>query len=163
MTNLISIKTLKTNYLFDQNFDDKFIISSIVKNQDFYIKPIIGDERFDDLIYRIDNNLLDDDDIALLDKIEPVLAYYVLTDAMYNASYKIKNIGLDQPNTDRFNELIKVSQRHEKTAERYAEILIKFLNQCSTDIVKNTKSGIFFGENPEYIYRHYKYNLKRKW
>lgn len=165
MTNLISIKTLKTNYLFDQNLDDKFILSNIVKVQDFKIKPIITEAVFDELIDRIDNDLLDDDDIALLEKIEPCIAYYVMSEAAYASTYKLKNYGLDQPNTDRFAELIKVAQRYEKDGDRYCELLIKFINKpCTTpNITEGAKTGIYFGSNPEYLWRKYKYNLIRKW
>lgn len=162
MTNLISLKTLKTNYLFDQNLDDKFILSNIVKIQDFKIKPIITEEVFNDLIERIDTNTLDDDDIELLDKIEPCIAYYVMGEVYIASTFKLKNNAGDNFQ-DRFNELIKLANHYTKDGDRYCEILIKYINKpCETpNITSNTASGIYFGRNADYLAQKYKYI--RRW
>ena len=50
---MISLKTLKDNYLIDDNLDDKYVLPVIVKGQDFIIRPILGSTKYNEIIEQI--------------------------------------------------------------------------------------------------------------
>ena len=147
MTLLISIKTLKDSYLIDDNMSDKYLISNIVKGQDFVIRPLIGDSKYNSLIEGVEDGTLTEDDKYLLAKIEPVLAYYVMSEAMYSSAYKFKNKGLeDTNNASKFSELVAISKKYLMDSQHYAQILGDYFSaSCTSATSKVYKSGLYLG------------------
>lgn len=143
---LISIKTLKDSYLIDDNMSDKYLISNIVKGQDFVIKPLIG-EKYEEIVEQIENDSLSDDNKYLLAKIEPVLAYYVMSEAMYSSAYKFKNKGLeDANNASKFSELVAISKKYLLDSQHYAQILGDYFSaSCNSETNKVYKTGLYLG------------------
>lgn len=143
---LISIKTLKDKYLIDDNLEDKYLISNISKAQDFVVAPLIG-EKFTEIKEQIENDSLTDDNKYLLDKIEPVIAYYVMSEVIYSTAYKFKNKGLeDTNNASKFSELVAISKKYLMDSQHYAQILGDYFSaSCTSATSKVYKSGLYLG------------------
>lgn len=150
MTLMISIKTLKDRYLIDNNLEDKYIISNIVKAQDFIIQPILGRDKFTEVMVEIESGNLSEDNKYLLDKIEPVIAYYVMSEVVYSTAYKFKNKGLEEgSDSNRFSELVKISKKYLIDSQHYQQLLEGYFernNDCSSKSSTSVyKTGIFIG------------------
>lgn len=143
---LISIKTLKDNYLIDDNLEDRYLLSNIVKAQDFVVAPLIGD-KYKEIVEQIENGSLTEDNKYLLDKIEPVIAYYVMSEVVYSTAYKLKNQGLEEgANSSRFSELVSISKKYALDSQHYAQILGDyFSNSCTNTTNKVYKTGLYLG------------------
>lgn len=153
---MISIKTLKDNYLLDDNIDDKYVISAISKSQDFIIRKVLGVTKYKQLLSDIESGSVNsEDEILLKEYIHPVLAYYVISEVIFATAYKLKNAPdyQDNPNTDRFEELVRVSKKYANDSQAYEQILREYI--CDNNIVLSTtdgpvlksgyKTGIFLG------------------
>lgn len=129
---MISLKTLKDEYLIDDNLDDKYIIPVITKGQLFIVKPLLGNLKYDQLINDIYNNTTSsDDEILIKDYIQPVLAYYILSEVVYSTAYKMKNNPDYQNNpsaSERFNELIRVSKHYLNDSNHFEQILRDYIS-----------------------------------
>lgn len=143
---LISIKTLKDKYLIDDNLEDKYLISNISKAQDFVVAPLIG-KKFTEIKEQIENDSLTDDNKYLLDKIEPVIAYYVMSEVVYSTAYKFKNKGLeDANNASKFSELVAISKKYLMDSQHYAQILGDYFSaSCTSATSKVYKTGLYLG------------------
>ena len=146
MVLFISIKTLKDKYLIDDNLEDKYLISNISKAQDFVVAPLIG-KKFTEIKEQIENDSLTDDNKYLLDKIEPVIAYYVMSEVVYSTAYKFKNKGLeDANNASKFSELVAISKKYLMDSQHYAQILGDYFSaSCTSATSKVYKSGLYLG------------------
>lgn len=135
---LISIKTLKERYLVDDNLEDKYIIPNIQKGQDFIIKPLLGKTLYDNIIDQIINGTTSSETQELLEKIEPILAYYVMSEIFYITAYKFKNKGIE--GDGKFEELIRISRKYLKDSEAYQQLLDECVNGK-----KVIKTGLYLG------------------
>jgi Glu-tRNA(Gln) amidotransferase subunit E-like FAD-binding protein len=145
---LISIQTLKNEYLIDDNLDDKYIQSHIKKCQDFIIKPLLGETLYNELLSQIENNSLTEKNETLIEEyIQPVIAYFVMSEVVFSIAYKLKNAGVESGDVDRFNELVKISNKYKADSDEYQQILKRYvcLNGVSIVPEKETIScGIYF-------------------
>lgn len=165
---LTSLSTLKTNYLFDQNLDDKFLISNIIKIQDFTIIPIITEITYNELVSGITQNNLTNEQKTLLNYIEPVIAWYLMSEVSWATVYKMKNRGIETGDMTRIDELIKLSQKYGKDGDHYCELLINYYNSLDkkhdVELMDNLKVGITLTDNYAYKRRYvYKTDLFRRW
>lgn len=145
MVLLISIKTLKDNYLIDDNLEDRYLLSNIVKAQDFVVAPLIGD-KYKEIVEQIENGSLTEDNKYLLDKIEPVIAYYVMSEVVYSTAYKLKNQGLEEgANSSRFSELVSISKKYALDSQHYAQILGDYFSKSCSTTNKVYKTGLYLG------------------
>lgn len=152
---MISLKTLKDSYMLDDNIEDKYVIPSIIKAQDFIIRKVLGVNKYNQLISDIESDSVNSNDMILLEYIEPVIAYYTLSEVIFATAYKLKNAPnyQDNPNTDRFEELVRVSKKYANDSQAYEQILREYI--CDNNIVLSTtegpvlksgyKTGIFLG------------------
>lgn len=131
-TFLISLTRLKDFYLIDENLSDKYIISNIQKIQDFVIKPLIGEDKYNEIISEIENNNVSDINTTMLDYIEPIIAYGVMSEVLYS-TYKLKNSMIDEPNSSRYDEITQLSKKYKNDSEHYATILEDWI--CDNGIV----------------------------
>lgn len=152
-THLISIETLKSFYPIDENVEQKVIISNIQKSENFQIIPLIGRVKFDELITYIEDiktggtsNVLND--TLLQTYIEPVIGWFVISEVLFNNTFKTKNIGNNQGDPNAFYLVQKAAQKFRDDSENYLEILRKFLSE--NDIKEEEtfvhKSTIFLGD-----------------
>lgn len=148
---MISIKTLKDYYPYDDNIEDKYVIPNIIKGQDFIIRPLIGDTKTDEILSEISNGAVSDTNAEWLKKIEPVLAWWTLSEVLYTTAYKIKNAPVTEtsPGVARFEELIKISTRLRRDSEQYSGILTDWIcgkeNIGTAPGLKTYKTGIYLG------------------
>ena len=146
MTLMISLKTLKDNYLIDDNLSDKYILPVIKKGQDFIIRPLLGETVYDTIINEIETDNLSDDSKIILNKIEPILAYYVMSEVVYSTAYKLKNEGLENnDSSNRFNELVRISKKYLLDSQHYESLLKDFISPCTKKGVNIYKSGLYIG------------------
>ena len=139
---LIGLKTLKEQYLIDDNIEDKYILSVIKKGQDFILRKVLGSEKLKQLLNDVENDSVsDDDDILIKNYIQPILAYYTMSEVVYSTAYKLKNNPEFQlnPNSTRFDELIKISKKYLIDSQSYEQILRDYI--CEYNIILST-SGI---------------------
>lgn len=144
-TFLISLNRLRDFYLVDENVQDKYIISNIQKCQDFVVKPIIGEDKYNELISQIDNNNLTLINTQMLDYIEPVIAYYVCGEIFYS-TYKIKNAGIEDANSNRFEEIKQISKKYRNDSEHYATILEEWVCDNSVTLTERERSNNVFNQ-----------------
>lgn len=143
---MISIKTLKDSYLIDDNLSDKYILPVIKKGQDFIIRPILGEKLYSQIIEEIENDTLTDNSKDILNKIEPILAYYIMSETVYSLAYKLKNEGLENnDSSNRFDELVRISKKYLLDSQHYESLLKDFINPCTKDGVNIYKSGLYLG------------------
>lgn len=149
-TYLISLQTLKADYPIDENLDDKYIKPQILKCQDIIVRPLLGDDKWDEIINQIDNNSVStDNDILIKDYIQPLIAYYVMSEVVYATAYKLKNEGIADPNSDRFNELVKISKKYLIDSDSYQSRLKQYMclkTNLTVDPLYRYKSGIYLGD-----------------
>lgn len=146
MTLMISIKTLKDTYLIDDNLSDKYILPVIKKGQDFIINPLLGKTVYDTIINEIETDNLSDDSKIILNKIEPILAYYVMSEVIYSTAYKLKNQGLEENvDSNRFNELVRISKKYLLDSQHYESLLKDFISPCTKKGTSIYKSGLYIG------------------
>lgn len=155
MTLMISLKTLKDIYTIDENVDDKYLLSTIQKGQDFIVAKVLGLTKYNELLRAIESNNLTDEDNVLLGYIEPILAYYVMSETVFSVAYKMKNNPdyLSNPNPSRFDELVKISKKYLIDSQHYEQILRDYI--CDNNVVLSTedspvlksgyKTGIYLG------------------
>ena len=105
-TLLISAKELKNaNTLISANLDDNYLSATIVTCQEVYLEQITGTalyHRLQELVYNQITNAPDalndpeneDYKILLEDMIKPFLKARALVDVLYNAAFKIRNMGV---------------------------------------------------------------------
>lgn len=142
MTYLISLETLKKNYSFDENLSDKYILPIIQKGQDFIIRKVLGTTKFNQLLVDTENKSVSDDDKILINQyIHPVLAYYCLSEVIFATAYKVKNNPdyQNQQSIDRFNELIKISNKYLIDSQTYETILREYI--CDNNIILSTEDS----------------------
>ena len=142
---MISIKTLKDSYLIDDNLSDKYILPVIKKGQDFIIRPILGEKLYSQIIEEIENGILTEDSEDILNKIEPILAYYVMSEVVYSTAYKLKNEGLENnDSSNRFDELVRISKKYLLDSQHYENLLKDFI-KVPCDKKNIYKSGLYLG------------------
>lgn len=142
---MISIKTLKDSYLIDDNLSDKYILPVIKKGQDFIIRPLLGEKLYSQVIEEIENGNLTEDSEDILNKIEPILAYYVMSEVVYSTAYKLKNEGLENnDSSNRFDELVRISKKYLLDSQHYESILKDFI-KVPCDKKNVYKSGLYLG------------------
>lgn len=105
-TLLISAKELKNaNTLISANLDDNYLSATIVTCQEVYLEQITGTalyHKLQELVYNQITNAPDalndpeneDYKILLEDMVKPFLKARTLVDVLYNAAFKIRNMGV---------------------------------------------------------------------
>lgn len=154
-------------YGFDSNTDQAYIIPNIYKCQRFVIRPVLGDDFYNQLLKYVEDVkseiIQQDDELNLLinEYIQPVIAYYVRSEILFSTAYKMKNTSTD--NSDKFNELIKISKKYLNDSEGFLELLKKYMCEKSYIIGEDYKfrSSIFLGDT-SYMDKDYKFNNSRK-
>lgn len=136
---LISPTVLKSEYNVDDNLDDKYLTSNIIKGEDFIIKKILTETKYNELITQISTQSVSAENEKLIKQyIKPCLAYYVLSEVVYSTAYKMKNNPDYQNNPssgERFNELVRVSKHYLNDSKQYEELLKEYM--CDNSITKN--------------------------
>lgn len=146
---LISPQTLKDEYPFDENIEDKYVVTHISKCQDFIIKPLLGEVKYDEIIAQVTAGTTTVANTTLIETyIQPIIAYFVMAEVVYTTAYKLKNQGMENGDINRYSELVKISQKYMHDCDTYQQILTRYvvLEGVSTVPEKSTiNSGIYLG------------------
>lgn len=155
---LISPQTLKNEYLFDENIEDKYVISNIQKCQDFIIKPLLGKTLYDELISQVENDTVTDENEILIDNyIQKIIVYFVMGEVVFSTAYKLKNQGMENGDPSRFGELVKISEKYKRDSETYQQILREYLCDNSISFIpekETINTGIYLGKSCYKDYRN---------
>ena len=150
-TYLISLTTLKSDYPIDDNIEDKYILSNIIKCQDLIIRPLLGITKWNELILQIDDDSVSDVNNELIKEyLQPIIAYYVMSEVVYTTAYKIKNEGLQEGDSSRFNELVKIANKYLVDSDHYQSRLKEWMvlyGGLTIDCRFRYKHNIYLGGN----------------
>lgn len=143
-TLLISAKELKNaNTLISSNLDDNYLSSTIVTCQEVYLEQITGTalyHRLQQLVYNQITNApdaLNDNEnreykILLEDMVKPFLKARALVDVLYNAAFKIRNMGVmkssdtNLQNAD-MSDIKYLEKQYLTYVDEYSQRLSKYL------------------------------------
>lgn len=100
---------LKTKTPITANVDVNEITPFIATNSDMRIQPILGTLFYDDLLTKYNAQTLSADEVNLVEKIQPVIAWYSAVDAVISLTYQLKNKGL-QKQTGDFSQAVDKSE-----------------------------------------------------
>ena len=152
-TYLINLETLKNDYTFDDNISDKYVKPNIIKCQDFIIRPLLGEIKWAEIILEIENkNISTLNDELIKDYLQPIIAYYVMSEVVYATAYKLKNEGVDGVDeksfASRFNELVRISKKYLIDSEQYQSRLKQWMRLYTPlvpDALYKYKCPIYLG------------------
>jgi len=96
---------LKVKTPITQNVDVNEITPFISTNSDMRIQPILGTYFYDDILTKYNAQTLSADETTLVEKIQPCIAWYAASDAVFALTYQLKNKGLQKQNGD-FSESV---------------------------------------------------------
>jgi hypothetical protein len=153
---LISLTTLKNDYPFDDNLEDKYILPNIIKCQDFIIRPLVGEAKWKEIIDQItDDNVSTQNEELIKEYIQPVIAYYVMSEISYTTAYKLKNAGIEDSNAYRFNELLKIANKYLIDSDQYQSRLRQWMilyGGLVQDPLFRYKHGLYLGTSDDIDY-----------
>lgn len=152
-THLISVETLKSFYPIDENAEQKNIISNIIKSENFQIIPLIGKDKFLELVEYINDVKTGamsnpDNDTLLQNYIEPVIGWFVVSEILYNQTFKTKNIGVQASDPNAYYAVQKAAQKFKDDSNNFLEILKTYLNENKISDVNNysPEFSLFLGD-----------------
>ena len=143
-TLLISAKELKNaNTLISNNLDDNYLSSTIVTCQEVYLEQITGTALYHRLQQLVYNQITGAPDalndvenreykILLEDMIKPFLKARALVDVLYNAAFKIRNMGVmkssdtNLQNAD-MSDIKYLEKQYLTYVDEYSQRLSKYL------------------------------------
>lgn len=158
------ISEAKIKEMCNDNISSEIIKTGIINVQTIQLKEIIGDSLAKTLETLITNNVVVEPYKTLLDSyITPYMQYAVLAEIVVPATYKIGNIGLNQPYTDNVNtttksECVYVKQYYTERAafmenrlttylEANRDVFTDYQNYKDITVAKSTttQAGLFLG------------------
>jgi hypothetical protein len=130
----ISTKLITTQYIKDTTFIQELVKDSnidifIYDAQDKYIKPILGETLYNEVIQEVQANsgstsgLTSSTIQTLVDYLQPTLAYYTVYESLPMLNYKFTNNGIVQ-----------------RTGQNYQAITVQDLSFIRKDIIEKAKS-----------------------
>jgi hypothetical protein len=153
---LISLTTLKRDYPIDNNLEDKYLIPNIKKGQDLIIRPLLGEIKWSELMTQIANDTVSVSNEELINEyIAPCLAYYVMSEVTYNTAYKIKNEGIEDGDSSKFNELVKIANKYLIDSDHYQSRLKEWMILYGGLVIDHRfkyKHGLYLGQGTNINY-----------
>jgi len=138
-TLLIDEQYIKDNSAIDENVDVKLLLDAIWTSQREHIKPLLGTDLFDDIIAKADAATLAGNDLILVDTyIAPTLLKWVIFEMTLVLSYKYRNKGVMQQNSDNSTstgsaDLRTLLDHWRHKAEMFANDTVQYL-RANTDL-----------------------------
>jgi hypothetical protein len=161
---LIDLENLTQKYPVDPNVSQQMLIANINKAQSFYIKPIIGNTKFNELLDYVKTNYTptnEEYDNLLLNYIEPIIAWYCVAELMYSNAFKTKSNISDNNGSNAFDEVNKAARKFKSDADNYANLLKEYLvslevRPADGDVKLITNTSIYMGDTSAYDHKIYK-------
>jgi hypothetical protein len=100
-TKLITVKEVIDQALKTATFDEELLQDFIIPAQREYLKTMLGKDYYDDLITKYEaQTLAAEDDLLLEDFLRPMLAHYVIYDALPTIQMNVTSAGIMKNSTD---------------------------------------------------------------
>tara|TARA_R110002050_G_scaffold32264_3_gene83122 strand:+ start:5668 stop:6171 length:504 start_codon:yes stop_codon:yes gene_type:complete len=128
-----------------QNISAKDIYSNVLVASDLHTQPLLGTNFYNYLLTKYDNKTLSDDEIKLVEYIQPSLAYRSASMTLPFLNFQIKNKGIQTQNGDNSDSVDKsvvsyLKNELDNRAEFYEKRLINYL--CDNkDLYPNYTDG----------------------
>lgn len=100
MIYFITENYIKSKTPITQNVDVNEITPFIATVSDMRIQPILGTYFYNDILTKYNAQTLSADETTLVSKIQPVVAWYSASDAVFALTYQLKNKGLQKQSGD---------------------------------------------------------------
>lgn len=140
MSNLIITENyLKEMSVLNGNVDMKVITPTILLCQDKYIKPMLGEDLFDEILDQVQTSSVTALNETILDNyILPALVYFTLTELTPVMKYKYANKGIMSKNSENsqpadLSEIKFLMDQWRNNAEMYADRGTAYLNDNTED------------------------------
>ena len=163
---LIEIARLKEFSVINENVDSKLLEPTIINVQELYLYDVLGKDLYSEIITQVNASTVSSPNTILLnDYIEPYLINKVISEAVIDLNFKIRNKGIQTNSSDNgqpvgLNELSQMQGKYNNIAEGYKIKIQNFLLDNGTIyplyLPKNNHStigGIYVG-NKRVDYRH---------
>jgi len=123
---------LKNNTPITKNVDVNDVYPYVATQSDMRIQSILGSYFYNDILTKYNAQTLNADEEDLVEKIQPVVAWFSAVDAVFGLSYQLKNKGVQQQFGDYSTSVgqsdISFNMEHyEQKAQFYEKRLIKWL------------------------------------
>lgn len=114
------------------NVNDDLIVRCIKKAQDIYIHTCLGTDLYEAMETKVTNSTVAGDYLTLMNKIQPALAWFVVSDLVMEDTFKIMNKSVANKSSENaqpvdFETAVKISARYKDTAEWYLKRLNDYL------------------------------------
>jgi len=135
---------LKSKTPITENVDVTDITPYIATNSDMRIQYILGTYFYNDILTKYNNQTLSADETTLVSKIQPCIAWYAASDAVFGLTYQLKNKGLQKQSGD-FSESVSADEvtfgidHYQQKAAFYEQRLRKYLKE-NKDLFANFTS-----------------------
>lgn len=135
---LISEKTLKSDSLINDNVDPLYIVPAIEIAQEQGLQPILGTLLYTYILQLVSSGNIPADYKKLLDDyITPYLEYKVMSDIQIPLSYKFRNLGMNQNNSEHtyspsLRDVQYLVEFYDNKAKFYAQRMYEFLRANSS-------------------------------
>jgi len=136
---IITENYLKESSVLNGNVDMKIITPTILLCQDKYIKPLLGEDLFDEILGQIQTSTTTALNEYILDNyVLSALVYYTMTELTPAMKYKYANIGIVSNNDSNavaadLDEIKFLMDQWRNNAEMYAERCTLYLRDNTTD------------------------------
>lgn len=151
MTKLISPTTVREYSWMQENVDEDFIVPLITPIELFKLVPVIGQDKYDELIGQVETPPMTAANIALMEYITPMLAFYTLEKLAFALGNQITNTGViskDNENGANLTREAMFRTEHEfkSMAESYQKRLIDYMceNNITVYQTKTRTNPIYF-------------------
>lgn len=139
MVYFVTPEWLKANTTVNQNVDVNDVVPLIKTSAQFKVRSYIGSNFFKDLLNKFNIQTLNAaEEILVEDYIKPAIAWRAASEAVINASYQLKNKGLQSQSGDysaspEFKAIMFVQHHYSDKADFYDQKLANFLHKHRED------------------------------
>lgn len=163
---LISIDRLKEFSVINENVDSKLIEPTIINVQELYLYDVLGKDLYNEIITQVNASSVTSLNQTLLnDYVEPYLINKVISEAVIDLNFKIRNKGIQTNSSDNgqpvgLTELSQLQGKYNNLAEGYKTKIENFLCENGTDyplylpINKHSTIGGIYVGNKRVDYKH---------
>ena len=123
---------LKNNTPITKNVDVNDVMPYVATQSDMRIQSILGTFFYEDILAKYNAQTLSGDEEDLVEKIQPVVAWFSAMDAVFGLTYQLKNKGVqtqfgDYSNSVSQSEVAFNMEHYEQKAHFYEKRLINWL------------------------------------
>jgi len=132
MDYFITQNYLVSNSPITQNVSAKDIIPFVGTSSEMYVQPLLGSYFYNHILSAYNAQTLNADEITLVEKIQPVVAWRAAADAVYALTYQLKNKGLSTQNGENSEpaeaeQVVMMKRHYDQKAEFYQKRLVQHL------------------------------------